>query len=633
MMAPFPRKINTRRRGFATGRFAPLLALALALAPAAGKAGQDGRWWPVQKAPRGVVKTDFVLFKPLKSANGKQLSPGLGPEHMMAESVAGLAAQAVNEGRLDEMVWIGLGSHKDYARWYKGMVRRLGLEERGTLKPWELVARYAKLGIIKGYILYAYDYSPGGPTRLREGRDESVNVATALAGLLGGILISEEQEPAARAAGLERLFDARGKTVAWCFQTHRDRLNRSFVLAQDPQMPHNRDIAIAQRMLVVWGTDEPTPSVYAWLHPLSSVLGWNAGDEGKCVVQISRNGHILLPSNWAVNLAILSAGTHAAPPAARLKPFDPTSLTEKDAAEHAVAFMMSDGDNVQWMMGNFCSHPSYWASPAHGKLPFGWGVAAGCLGQVCPEALAWLAATQRDATTIVQAGGGYFYPDLLGADRPPGVRQQILARHARRIARHMRRAGTRTLTFLCMDLDSPQAREAYAIFAREIDGLAGMLAVQYAPYEAGDGRIHWAKDGRGTEVPVVTCKFSIWANLRNARAGTPARVAALINQAAATAQAAGEPLQCWAITHAWSAFRKIEGNDPQAENAPHGARDAVRGVVPTLWCAERLRRDIRVVCPEELLWRIRLRHHPETTRAAIARLRRDKPLPSQRRAP
>jgi hypothetical protein len=38
---------------------------------------------------------------------------------------------------------------------------------------------------------------------------------------------------------------------------------------------------------------------------------------------------------------------------------------------------------------------------------------------------------------------------------------------------------------------------------------------------------------------------------------------------------------------------------------------------PVTWCAERLPANIRTVGPEELLWRIRLKHNPEQTKKLI----------------
>ena len=77
------------------------------------------------------------------------------------------------------------------------------VEKRGTFGPWALVDRYAKRGIIKGYILYRLDKSPGGSNAYRPGMDCSVNVATSLAGLLDGIIVDEELENEAKRHGLK----------------------------------------------------------------------------------------------------------------------------------------------------------------------------------------------------------------------------------------------------------------------------------------------------------------------------------------------------------------------------------------------------------------------------------------------
>ena len=238
------------------------------------------RWWPNQKAPKAVVYIDFKDFEPVEHPSGKKLKPipgldplHLGPEHMLCQSIAGLTAKAVNEGRLDEMLWIGMEDNKDYARWYSMIKDRLDLEERGRFKTWQLVKRYHDKGVIKGYILYSYDLTPNGPTTFRDGSDESVNVATSLAGLYDAIIVSQGQQARAEEMGLKMLLDVRGKSETWCFENYRDKLNRDYVLDQDPQMPNNRAIAIANKMFVIYGLDEPTESVYAWLNPLSSVLG------------------------------------------------------------------------------------------------------------------------------------------------------------------------------------------------------------------------------------------------------------------------------------------------------------------------------------------------------------------------
>ena len=51
--------------------------------------------------------------------------------------------------------------------------------------------------------------------------------------------------------------------------------------------------------------------------------------------------------------------------------------------------------------------------------------------------------------------------------------------------------------------------------------------------------------------------------------------------------------------------------------AAPGSDGGVRGYTPVTWCAERLPADVRVVCPEELAWRVRMKHDPKQTKAAM----------------
>jgi len=588
-------------------------AAGFALLVLAGVARADEhRYWPLQKTPKGVVQTSFELFQAVPAVDGQTVPVALGQEHMLAQSIAGLAAQAVNEGRSDELVWIDL-DNASYKLWYDATKERIGFEERGTFTPWELLERYRDKGIYHGYILYAYDASEGGPTRARDNMDESVNVATSLAGALGGVLISSELEPKAEAMGLKLLVDVRDKTETWCFERYRDRFNRRFMLAQDPKMPNHRAIAIAHRMFVGYGMDSPTPEAYAWLEPLSSILGWNGGDEGGFVSQLSEYGHVLLPSNWCLNVTVTSAGAGDFAWPKPIKTVDPASI-DWHYKGSAASFIMSDGDNVQWFMGDFCLSKDYWASPAHGAFPVGWGTPFACLDQACPATCAYLADTQPPETTLNLHAGGYYYPDLLGSKLEPEKRHEILVKHARRLNHYMNRSGGTTLMFLCMDMESAAAKEAYAVYAHEIERLVGMFVIQYYPYEGGDGKVYWVKNGKGIDIPVVTAKYALWANLKHERAGTPAKIARLINEASQ----GKEPLFSWTIVHTWSGFTQIDDNDEQAENAQFRASDTEAAVIPTKWCVDRLGPHVRAVSPEELLWRIRMQHNPEETQACIA---------------
>ena len=99
----------------------------------------DGRHgWPEQKAP------EKVIVCPLGQTPA---------EAMLVESLSGLAAQAVNEGRFDTMVWIETGN-ASYKTLFEESVEALGIKEIRRMEIDELAVEIQMLG---GYIVRALE--------------------------------------------------------------------------------------------------------------------------------------------------------------------------------------------------------------------------------------------------------------------------------------------------------------------------------------------------------------------------------------------------------------------------------------------------------------------------------------------
>lgn len=565
------------------------------------------RWWPVQAMPKSIVRVDQE-----DAARHAEATV------MMAQSVAGLAAKAVNDGQAHEMVW-AVSGNRIVEHWFSlALKRHPDLQVRRAATIWQVVDQYAKMGIIKGYILYKADASKA-PHNERYGQaDCSVNVATSLAALFNGILVEEQLEPEAQAHGLERLIDARGKTQAWCFETYESRFNRRLVCTQDPRLPNVRDLAIAQSAFTMYGDSEPLTSVMKWLEPLSPVLGWNGGDEFKTTELSTRWGHLQTATDWCSNLPVLMAGSESRSYTNLPKDGPPTI----DWSDHrsAVSFISTDGDNVQWFEDNFFSPGGhYWGSLERGKIPFGWSCCFAQLAQLCPETIDFVLSTRTPHDSLVEWGGGYYYPDLFAADRPN--RRELLARHARRTWTMMEKTRTRIIGFNVADCRSPDARKAYQVFAGQTEGLLAILVFQYSPYEAGGGETFWVKDRNGIEIPVITARYSIWehSNQRE-RSGTPAKVAREIRQTVEQTPQERLPRYDWVIDHVWSYFKNSPGTDENGENMAQDSAETQHGLSgyqPAKWCAERLPADIRVIGPEEMAWRIRMKHNPSQTNVLL----------------
>ena len=220
---------------------------------------------------------------------------------------------------------------------------------------------------------------------------------------------------------------------------------------------------------------------------------------------------------------------------------------------------------------------------------------------------------------FIEWGGGYYYPDLFCLDRPN--RWELFAQHARRTWTLMKRNNTHTVGFNVAKVDSRDALKSYEVFAGQTDSLLAILVFQYDCYETGAGKLFWARDRNGVEVPVISARYLIWNHTnRRPRSGTPAKVAREIRQTVENAPAAELPRYDWVNTHAWSWFKKAPGADENAEDMLQdnaAAKGGVRGYAPVLWCAERLPSSIRTISTEEMIWRMRMKHSPVQTKKLI----------------
>lgn len=578
-------------------------------------------WWPGQQLPPTVVRVDTQDCD----------TEIRGEMDMLAQSVAGLAAQAVNAGRGDELVWVKT-DNPSVQRWgARFLSDHLAVRDRGAVALWSLINEYARSGVVKGYILYRADTSvEKDGEKYRPGMDVSVNIATSLAPILGGVIIGEGLEAEARRRGLPLLIDVRGKTQQWCFDTYRDRFRRDLLCTQDPRKPNGRDYAIGQGALTVYGPDAVVEQAMQWLDPLSPILGWNGGDEFRTTRLATVNGHFQTCTDWVQNLPVLMAGAESAP-AAQVPQFDPRSIDWSDRRS-TVSFVSSDGDNVQWYEGNFFDGSGYyWSNPRRGRIPFGWSGPFTHLAQLLPQVTAYASETATTNDELIEWHSGYFYPDLFALERPD--RWALLAEHARRSWRQMQRNGTTIIGYNIRYLDQPDAQKALEVMAAQTEGLTAILAFQYSPYNAGGGRVLWVKDRTGVEIPVVTLRYQIWWRLnRRFNAGTPMKIAREIAETAAAADAGGKPRHDWAMVHAWSYFKPAaDAVDEDAENLPapkalpvgesYENLGGVRGYDPVLWTTVRLPESVRVVSVSEMAWRLRMAHDPVTTRRLMEDLK------------
>lgn len=559
-----------------------IVCLFLICFPLICQASYDKRYgWPSLKAPEKII-----VCQPGKTVE----------ESMLLESLAGLAAQAVNEDRFNEMVWIDV-PNADYRMIFEQSMAAMKIAEPRHMDVWQLLAYLKKKKIVKGYVLYSAMQKKMLPIT-----DYSSNVATVYASLLSGAMIDVSLEKEARKFGLKKLKDARKESSSECFEKNKKQLNNTSALSIHPAVSNLRDYAIAHRLMLY--ADEKTliEQVLEWVRPLSPIIGWGCGDEYDATSVISEWGHYNTASDWCHNLPVISA---AAPfiPLNRAKDIALEDIDFKDTT-YVHSFVMSDGDNMQWTIGNFISNNQYFNNPAAVQPGINWTLCPINLSVISP--CTWNELTRHNTqSSYIEYGGGYQYPDLFACKRKN--RKELLRQFAQRMNTHLKELNIKIFGAIFKDVSSKEAQEALEIYAQELEGITGMIAIQYFPYELGK-KIYWHKNKDGLAIPTLTADYSLWneVNPHRPHCGTPEYIASLINREVLS-NATSENKYSWTIVHAWSDFK---------DTSKTTERPAI-GVSPIEATRHLLLDDIRTVSLNELLWRVRMQYYPDQVKSLI----------------
>ena len=347
-----------------------------------------------------------------------------------------------------------------------------GVRLRPAGSVWELLAE--SRGRVAGFITCDAD-------------DASLNVATSLAGPRRAVVIDTSLRARTGALGLRELLDVRGLGEVEAFAKFGSESARGIVVHQSVKKRlHLRDFAVARDAFTFFDvTAAQRQELVRALGPETRVFGWGS-EEHDFVRDVSGGGGAVIPADWSLNLSALQHLPVTLPP----RPARPEPASAK-ADERIVAFVVSDGDNIQWMGGGFVDAPGFWASPHRGEFPVTWEMAP-ALAEFAPRVLAHFlrTATTNDDFVAGPSGYGYQFPNFV-PDR---------ATAATETARAVAKAQLRLVSVLNSGGGMAQTKEL--LERPEADGV---LYKDYAPYNKGRGAVWW-HGGK----PCASYRFLLW---------------------------------------------------------------------------------------------------------------------------
>lgn len=389
---------------------------------------------------------------------------------------------------------------------------RQGVTIHQVSSVWDLPEQFWQPPI-SGYILYQL----GQP---------SLNVATSLAAPLNALAVDASIASQAEAKGLERVYDATGQTEQDIFDPNL--FTRSMAVEQTPDKPsHLRDFGVLNNAFIFWAGSNRDFRRYVaeTVGPGATIFGWGP-NEFQWIADFSASSGGGVAADFCVNLSAMSKLNAEIPTRPIRPPPDPVK-----EGQRIIAFVLSDGDNVQWQTGGMPLDARWFASPLRGQFNMNWEVSP-LLAGVAPRVLKYFYDHATNNDSFVAAGSpSYRYihlePDPKGVVDAQQSEPYLQSSHLHLVSVINDNSGTLDETIPLLELP-------------EVDGV---IYKRYSPYEGLRGQMLWHQ-GK----PAVSYKFVLWENHSG---GSPQQVASAI--AAMPSSPATDPGSYALINvHAWS---------------------------------------------------------------------------------
>lgn len=399
--------------------------------------------------------------------------------------------------------------------------------------------------------------------------NNSSNTAISICGLLNAIAVTSESVDLMNSLEIRMLEDVRSRDEHWAFNQYKDQFSTRVITYQK----EGKDLFLgdysvySQSFYFFEDIDNYlTNLAFSRMDDNSMLFGWG-DDEYKTVSKASSTSLNVIPSDWALNLSTLSNFE------AETKQRNHLDTIIKQENVHTVCFVMTDGDNVQWMLSDFGTSQRWFASPDRGKIDLGWTISP-ALCELAPTVMKYF----YDRSSDSESGRDYFIagPSGIGYNYPG----QYPAKNtmSELLNEYMKKSDLNIVNVI----DDPGNLDAVKPYLDQ-EAIDGIFLYSYADYYTGlNGSIQWYNDK-----PVIGGRAALWDG-----ANSPQRLANILNNMPRNPKAAsGYSL---IPVHVWS----MDVSDVKA-------------------CVDMLNSNVRVVAPDEFVELIKANLSDQTTHSNL----------------
>ena len=315
----------------------------------------------------------------------------------------------------------------------------------------------------------------------------SSNVAISLSGIRNAVAVTNEHVSLMESLGIPLLEDVTSRDEQWALDNYKDEFSRSIAIYQKHEKDiYLSDLATYAEAFVFYSdiNSALTESAFSRLDDNAVVFGWG-DDEHETVAKASEHSVMIGPADWATEIPTLMNFEVS------LSQNNQIDSISSDQNVHTVCFLMSDGDNMQWGLGDFSTDQRWFGSPNKGKVKMGWTVSPS-FSELAPTVLQYFYdnASDKDFFIAGPSGQAYYFPSSY-----PEVQSAADVLNG-----YMDKADLNIINVIS---DSP-AREYMEPYLQQ-DAIDGIFYYDYSNYSGQNGNITFYNNK-----PVIGARYNLW---------------------------------------------------------------------------------------------------------------------------
>jgi len=242
--------------------------------------------------------------------------------------------------------------------------------------------------------------------------DNSSNTAISICGFLNSIAITSDKISLMVNLGIRKVEDVRDRDESWALNKYANEFSTKILCYQK----EGKDLFLGDYSIFAnafYFFDNMgsaiTNRAFSRMDDNSIMIGWG-DDEYNTVKMASNNSVMVNAGDWALNLSTLSNFNVETKQKNHLE-----TLINHEGVQ-TVCFVMTDGDNVQWLLNDFATGQNWFGSPDRGKVNIGWTISPSFC-ELAPTVMKYLydnsanSENGRDYFIAGPSGIGYFYPE------------------------------------------------------------------------------------------------------------------------------------------------------------------------------------------------------------------------------